>query len=114
MSNRNPSPYTRALVLAGPGLALLATILSLSAGSGLRLPLGAVWFCAALWCLLTALSCVLWRGFRHGDWTAFNRYPLPDGREERFEWASRTGRYGWRRDDEERELHGHDPGFPFP
>ena len=37
MSNRNPYPYTRALVLAGPGLALLATICSLAAGSGLRL-----------------------------------------------------------------------------
>ena len=113
MNNRNPSRYTRALVLAGPGAALLATICSLAAGSGLRL-LGAVWACAALWSLLTALPCVLWRGFRHGDWSAFARYELPDGREERFEWSSRTGRYAWRRDDEERELHGHDPDFPFP
>ena len=113
MSNRNPSRYARALVLAGPALAFLATILSLAAGSGLRL-LGVVWFCAALWCLLTALSCVLWRGFRGGDWTAFKRYRLPDGREERFEWSSRTGRYDWRRELEKQELHGHDPGFPFP
>ena len=113
MTNPKPSRGERTLVLAGPALALLATILSLAAGSGLRL-LGAVWFCAALWCLLTALPCVLWRGFRHGDWTAFNRYRLPDGREERFEWASRTGRYAWRRDDEEQEIHDHDPGFPFP
>ena len=113
MSDRNPSRYTRALVLAGPALALLATILSLAAGSGLRL-LGAVWFCAALWSLLTALSCVLWRGFRHGDWSAFGRYELPDGREERFEWATRTGRYGWRRELEDQELHGNDPGAPFP
>ena len=113
MSEQNPSPYTRALVLAGPTAALLATILSLAAGSGLRL-LGAVWFCAALWCLLTALSCVLWRGFRHGDWSAFGRYELPDGREERFEWASRTGRYDWRRELEEQEIHDHGPGFPFP
>ena len=83
MSDKNPSPYTRALVLAGPGLALLATIPSLAAGSGLRL-LGAVWFCAVLWSLLTALSCVLWRGLRHGDWTAFTRYRIPGGRGERF------------------------------
>ena len=113
MSDKNPSRYTRALILAGPGTALLATILSLAAGSGLRL-LGAVWACAALWCLFTALSCVLWRGFRHGDWTAFNRYRLPDGREERFEWSTRTGRHAWRRELEEQEIHGHDPGFPFP
>ena len=113
MSNQNPSPYARALVLAGPALALLATICSLAAGSGLRL-LGAVWFCAALWSLLTALSCVLWRGFRGGDWAAFTRYRLPDGREERFDWSTRTGRYSWRREIEEQEIHGHDPGFPFP
>ncbi len=112
MSDKNPSPYTRSLVLAGPGLALLATICSLAAGSGLRL-LGAVWFCAVLWCLLTALSCVLWRGFRGGDWTAFTRYRLPGGRGERFDWATRTGRYAWRREIEEQELHGHDPGSWF-
>ena len=111
MSGQNPSPYTRALVLAGPTLAFLATILSLAAGSGLRL-LWTVWFCAALWCLLTALPCVLWRGFRHVDWAAFARYRLPDGREERFDWSSRTGRYAWRRELEEQELHGHDPDFP--
>ena len=64
MSDKNPSRYTGALVLAGPVLALTATILSLAAGSGLRLPCGPVWFRAALWCLLTVLSCVLWRALR--------------------------------------------------
>ena len=108
MTNWNPSRSTRALVLAGPILALLATILSLVAGIGLR-PLGAVWAFAALWCLLTALSCVLWRGFRRGDWSAFHRYELPDGKEEDFEWSSRTGRYAWRREQEEQELFGQDP-----
>ena len=113
MSDKNPSRYTRSLVLAGPVLAFLATICSLAAGSGFRLLLGVVWFCAALWSLLTALSCVLWRGFRGRDWTAFTRYRLPDGREERFEWSSRTGRYDWRRELEEQELHGHDSDAPF-
>ena len=112
MTKNNPSRSARLLVLAGPALALLATILLLAAGSGLR-PLGFVWVCAALWCLLTALSCVLWRGFRHGDWTAFHRHELPDGREEDFEWSARTGRYAWRRDAEE-ELFGQDPDIPFP
>ena len=113
MTNPKPSRGERLFVLAGPGLALLATILSLVAGSGLRL-LWAVWACAALWSLLTALSCVLWRGFRHGDWTAFARYELPDGREERFEWSTRTGRYAWRREVEDQELHEHGPDAPFP
>ena len=113
MSNRKPSRYTRALVLAGPALALLATILSLAAGIGLR-PLWAVWACAVLWSLLTALPCVLWRGFRHGDWSAFHRYELPDGKEEDFEWSARTGRYTWRRDVEEEELFGQDPDAHFP
>ncbi len=108
MSNRNPSRYARALVLAGPALALLATILSLAAGSGLRL-LWAVWTASVLWAFISALSCVLWRGFRHGDWTAFTRYRLPDGRDERFDWATRTGRYAHLRDPEEQELHGHEP-----
>ena len=107
MTNRNPSRSARLLVIAGPVLALLATILSLAAGSGLR-PLVAVWACAALWSLLTAFSCVLWRGFRRGDWSAFHRHELPDGKEEDFEWSSRTGRYAWRRDVEEEELFGRD------
>ena len=76
--------------------------------------MGFIWACAALWCLLTALSCALWRGFRHGNWSAFHRYELPDGREEDFEWSARTGRYAWRRDVEEEELFGQDPDIPFP
>ncbi|MDE0355078.1 MAG: hypothetical protein OXK20_05385 [Deltaproteobacteria bacterium] len=68
----------------------------------------------SLWCLLTALPCVLWRGFRRGDWTAFTRYELPEGRGERFDWSTRTGRYAWRRELEEQELHDHDPGLHFP
>ena len=113
MKNRNPSRSARPLVLAGLGLALLATILSLAAGIGLR-HLGAAWACAALWSLLTALSCALWRGFRHGDWSAFHRHELPDGRDERFEWATRTGRYAWRRELEEQELHDRGPDAHFP
>ena len=114
MSNRKPSRYARSLVLAGPALALLATLLSPATGSGLRPP-GAVWACAAhLWCPLTALSCVLWRGFRHGDWSAFHRCELPDGRDEDFEWSARTGRYAWRRELEEQELFGQDLDAPFP
>ena len=114
MSNQNPSRSARLFVLAGPASALLATILSLATGSGLRPPLGPVWACAALWSLLTALSCVLWRGFRGGDWSTFHRHELPDGRDERFDWSTRTGRYAYLRDVEEQELHDHGPDAHFP
>ena len=113
MTKNNPSRSARLLVLAGLGLALLATILSPATGIGLR-HLGAVWACSALWSLLTAVSCVLWRGFRRGDWSAFARYELPEGKEEEFEWSARTGRYAWRRDAEEQELFGQDLDIPFP
>ena len=113
MTNQNPPGGARALVLAGPALALLFTVFTFATGTGARL-LGGVWFAAALWSFVTALSCVLWRGFRHGDWSAFGRYELPDGDGERFDWATRTGRYAWRRELEEQELHGHGPDSPFP
>ena len=48
-------------------------------------------------------------GTRHGDWTAFKRYELPDDHGERFDWATKTGRYAHLRDPEEQELHAHDP-----
>ena len=107
MNDRNPYPYTRALVLAGLGLALLATILSLAAGSGLRL-LGAVCACAAFWSLLTVLPCVLWRGFRRRDWSAFSGYELPEDDGDMDEFISRTGRYSSLGEMEERMLHDHD------
>ena len=109
MTNQNPPGGARTFVLAGPALALLFTVFALFSGTGARL-LGGVWFAAALWSNFCALACVLWRGFRHGDWSAFGRYELPDGDGERFDWATRTGRYAWRRELEEQELHGHDPG----
>ena len=70
MTNHNPSRRARTLVLAGPALALLATVFALLTGTGLRFLCG-IWFAAALWSFLTALAHVLWRGFRHGDWSAF-------------------------------------------
>ena len=99
---------SRALVLAGAALALLFTAFSLARGTGIGF-IRDVWVGAALWSFLTALSCVLWRGFHGRDWSAFSRHELPGGRGERFDWSTKTGRYDWRRDLEEQELHGHDP-----
>ena len=109
MTDYNPSGLIRALVLAGPVLALLTTMFCLVTGSGLRL-LGSIWFVAALWTFLAVLAHVLWQGFHRGDWSGLNRYEFPEGNSERFDWAKRTDRYAWLRDLEEQELHGHDLG----
>ena len=108
MTNQYPSRGASAFVLAGPATALLFTVFSLATGTGPGI-IGGAWFCAALWSSFCALSCVLWRGFRHSDWSAFKRYELPDDRGERFDWITRTGRYSHLRDLDEQELHGHDP-----
>ena len=110
MTNPNPSGSARALVLAGPTLALIFTVFALTTGTGVRFICG-VWLGAALWSFLTALAGVLWRGFRHGDWSAaFNRHELPEGDGERFDWATRTGRYAHLRDFEDHDLHEGDHG----
>ena len=106
MTNHDPSRGARALVLAGPAFSLVATVFSLVTGTGL--PLGGVWFVAGLWTFLAALAHILWRAFRYGDWSAFGSYEFTGDDGERFDWATRTGRYAWRRDLEEQELHGHD------
>ena len=62
------------------------------------------------WTLLAALAHVLWRGFRHGDWSAFNRHELPKGDGERFDWSTKTGRYAHLRDFEDHDLHEGDHG----
>ena len=104
MRNDNPSGgagrRARALVLGGPLLAFLFTLFVLVSGSGARFLFG-VWFCAVLWTFSSALMGVLWRGIRHGDWSAFRRYEFPEDDGERFDWSTRTGRYAWRRDYEE-------------
>ena len=106
MKKQKPSKAARAIVLGGPALALFFTLYVLVSGSGARL-LFTVWFWAVLWTFLAALAGAVWRAFQ-GDCSAFTGYELPEGDGDRFDWATRTGRYAWRRDDEERELHGHD------
>lgn len=106
MTKRNPSFRARAIVLGGPALALLFTLYVLLSGNGARL-LFTVWFWAVIWTFLAALAGALWRAYR-GDRSAFAGYEFPEGDGDRFDWATRTGRYAWRRDDEESELHAHD------
>ena len=106
MKKQKPSAAARVLILAGPLLALVFTFCVLLGGGGERF-LPEIWFLAMLWTFLAALAGALWRAFQ-GDRSAFTGYELPEGDGERFDWATRTGRYAWRRDDEERELHAHD------
>ena len=109
MKNQKPSVLAHCLVLAGPAIAFLFTLCVLASGSGASL-LFATWFIAVILSLLTALAGALWRAFQ-GDRSVFTGYTLPEKDAERFEWASRTGRYAWRRDYEEGGLYDDDGPF---
>ena len=109
MKNQKPSALAHCLVLAGPAIAFLLTLGVLASGLGASL-LFAAWCIAAIWSFLTALGGALWRAFR-GDRSAFTGYTLPEKDADRFEWASRTGRYAWRRDYEEGGLYDDDGPF---
>ena len=97
----------RAIVLGPLGIALLATAAALILGAGADL-IGPLWMAAIAWTVLSSLAGALWQGFRHHDWSAFGRYELPDGRDERIDWISRTGRYAHLRDWEDSHLHDDD------
>ena len=101
-STRRSTWRERTLVLAGPGVAMLATAAAHASGAGIEL-LAPVWLAALAWTVLASLAGALWRGFRRRDWSAFHDYELPDGRDERIDWATRTGRYAHLRIQEEHE-----------
>ena len=108
MTDPNPSGSwrARAFVLGGVAFAFVVTVFSVFTGIGVRF-LGGIWFWAVIWTVLAALACALWRGFRHGDWSAFGRCEFAEDNGDRFDWATRTGRYAWLRDFEDRDLHDH-------
>ena len=93
---------TRAFVLAGLVLALLATGGSLAAGAGAD-HLAPLWLAALAWTVVASLGMALGRGVRHRDWSAFRRVRLPDGRDERIDWISKTGAYAYLRIRDEHE-----------
>ena len=98
----------RTFVLAGPGLALIATIVCFANGIGMQI-IGFCWTAAIAWTVIANIACALWRGFRHGDWSAFRAYEFPEDNWEVDEWGSRTGRYSYLQDWEDR--HRHDDGY---
>ncbi len=113
MSDPSGSRRAQAFVLGGISLALAVTVFSVATGTGVRF-LGGIWFWAMIWTVLAALACALWRGLRYRDWSAFGRCELPEEGGDRFDWSTRTGRYAWLRDIEDRDLndpdHPHDHG----
>ena len=84
----------RAVVLGGFALAALWTAGALALGVGVE-TIGAAWLAAVLWTVPASLACALRRGIRRRDWSAFTGYRLPDGSDERTDWATQTGSYAW-------------------
>ena len=106
-SGRRRAWRARAFVLGPLAVATLATAAAFAAGTGTD-HLGPLWLAALAWTVLASLAGALGRGLRHGDWSAFGRYELPDGRGERFDWETRSGTYAWMREEEDRRLHDDD------
>ena len=92
----------RAVVLGGFAAAALWTAVSLTLGAGTG-AIGPLWIAAAAWTVPSSLALALRRGIRRGDWSAFRSYELPDGRDERIDWATQTGQYAYMRIAEEHE-----------
>ena len=92
----------RLFVLGGLALAALYTAASLAAGSGAE-AIGPLWMAAVAWTVPTSLAVALWRGLRHRDWSAFRGCAVPDGHDERMDWATGTGSYAFLEIAEEHE-----------
>ena len=89
-------------VLGGFAVAALWTAVSAGAGTGMEAA-GALWLAAVAWAAVSSLTLALRRGLRDRDWSAFRSYELPDGRDERIDWATQTGSYAWEPIAEEHE-----------
>ncbi len=94
----------RAFVLGGLAAAAVYTAATLALGAGAE-HIGPLWLAAIAWTFAASLAGALWRGFRHGDWSAFSDYELPEDDGEMDEWLSRTGRHSSLRDMEDELLH---------
>ena len=94
---RRHSWRVRVLVLGPLAAAALATAFGMEADI-----LAPLWLAALAWTVLASLAGALLRGVRHGDWSAFRSHRLAEDGGELDEWASRTGRYEWLGDHEER------------
>ena len=98
-----PTPAERAVVLGGFALAALYTAVSAVSGAGMETA-AAMWLAATGWSVVSSFVLALRRGLRDRDWSAFRRHRLSDGRGERMDWVSKTGRYAYLRDWEDSIL----------
>jgi len=92
-----PTPAERAVVLGGFAVAALCTAVSALSGTGMDTAV-AMWLAATGWSVASSFALALRRGLRDRDWSAFRRHRLCDGRDERMDWVSKTGRYSHLRD----------------
>ena len=100
----------RVFVLAGLTIAAAATAAAHLVGAGTE-HLPPLWLGALAWTVAASFAGALRRGIVRGDWSAFRSVRLPDGRGERFDWVTRTGRYAYLRihDEHRRLMQGDDP-----
>ena len=103
-SGRRAAWRAPAAVLGPLALAVLATGAALGSGADTAF-LGPLWLAAVAWTVLASLAGALLRGFRHDDWSAFRRHRFPEDDGDIDEFASRTGRYDWLGEEEDRLLH---------
>ena len=101
-ARRRHSWRERLFVLGGFPVAALWMAVAAILGLGVEAA-GPLWLAAILWTVPSSLALALRRGFVHRDWSAFRDYELPDGREENFDWDTRSGEYAWMRVAEEHE-----------
>ena len=107
-----PRPRTtwreRLFVLGGFAVAAPYTVTAAVLGTGMEAA-GPLWLAAVLWTVPSSLALALRRGLVRRDWSAFRDHELPDGREERFDWDTRSGRYAYRRvaEEQRRQLLGY-------
>lgn len=92
-----------AFVLGPLALAVVYTTAALALGRGAG-HVGPLWVAAISWTVASSLAGALWRGFRHGDWSAFSSYELPEDGGDMDEFISRTGRYSWLGEMEDQQL----------
>ena len=121
MNPTRPNAARSALwILGAPALALVATPAFVLAGTGPDC-VSAVWLASVIWMFAASLVQALWKGLRHGDWSAFTCGALPPD-DERFDFETKSGRYAYRRIQAENEalmregercLHDHDRLHPL-
>ena len=104
--NRRISRRARVVVLGPLAIAVLATAGTFAADAHTAF-LAPLWLAAIAWTVLASLAGALLFGFRHGDWSAFRRHRFPEDDGDIDEFASRTGRYDWLGEEEDR-LHDND------